>query len=220
MPSQSKSSQKISVIQKIEPLIHIIRGQKVILDADLARVYGVPTKRLNEQVRRNRKKFPVDFIFQLTSEELTTLMSQFATSKESAREDGERSSRSQNATLKEQGMRSQFATASKRNVRHLPYAFTEQGAVMAANVLNSPSAVRMSIFVVRAFLQMRRLLSGSRDLARQLAELEKKLTSRLDVHESAIVDILKRIMELIDPPPAPPPPPKPPKPPIGFHRTE
>ena len=90
------------------------------------------------------------------------------------------------------------------NIKYRPYAFTENGAIMAANVLNSPEAVRMSVFVVRAFVQMRDLLGGTKELARQLADLEKKLTARLDVHESVIVDVLRRVMEILDPPPLPP----------------
>ena len=103
-----------------------------------------------------------------------------------------------------------------RNPRHLPYAFTENGAIMAANVLNSPEAVRMSVFVVRAFVKMRELLGGTKELAKQLADLEKKLTARLDGHDVAIVDVLRRVMEILDPPP-PPPEPEMPKRRIGFH---
>jgi hypothetical protein len=102
------------------------------------------------------------------------------------------------------------------NIKHLPYAFTENGAIMAANVLNSPEAVRMSVFVVRAFVQMRDLLGSTKDLAKQLADLEKKLTARLDVHESVIVNVLRRVMDILDPPP-PPPAPEQPKRRIGFH---
>ena len=100
--------------------------------------------------------------------------------------------------------------------RTLPYAFTENGAVMAANVLNSPEAVRMSVFVVRAFVKMRELLGSTKELAKQLAALEKKLTARLDGHEIAIVDVLRRVMEILDPPP-PPPEPETPKRRIGFN---
>src|ERR1043165_553250 len=89
------------------------------------------------------------------------------------------------------------------NVKYLPYAFTENGAIMAANVLNSPEAVRMSVFVVRAFVQMRELLGSTRELAKQLAALEKKLTDRLDDHESAIVEVLRRLMDILDPPSLP-----------------
>jgi hypothetical protein len=106
--------------QDIDSLIVEVRGQKVILDVDLAAVYGVPTKRLNEQYRRNVDRFPDDFAFQFTAEEWAALRSQKATS------------------YAGQGMRSQIATASRRNVRYLPYAFTEHGALMAATVLNSP----------------------------------------------------------------------------------
>ena len=97
--------------------------------------------------------------------------------------------------------------------RYLPCAFTENGAIMAANVLNSPEAVRMSVFVVRAFVQMRDLLGGTKELAKQLAALEKKLTDRLDGHEAAIIQVLRRVMDILDPPP---PPPEPPRRRIGF----
>lgn len=111
--------------------------------------------------------------------------------------------------------RSQFVTGSQkhRDPRFLPYAFTEHGAIMAANVLNSPAAVRLSVFVVRAFVQMRELLGGTRELAQQLAALDRRLTGRLDGHEVAIVEVLHRIMTLIDPPP---PPPEPARRRIGF----
>lgn len=170
----------------IESLIRTIRGQKVILDSDLARVFGVPAKRLNEQVKRNSHRFPPDFMFQLTAEEHAALRSQFATLK----------------------------AGRGRHRKFLPHAFTENGAVMAANVLNSPEAVRLSVFVVRAFVKMRELLGGTRELARQLADLERKLTGRLDAQETAIVEVLQRLMEILNPPP---PPPEPPKRQMGFH---
>ena len=173
--------------QTVESRILTIRGQKVILDSDLAVIYGVTTKRLNEQVKRNEKRFPPDFLFQLTKKEHAVLRSQIATLK----------------------------SGSGRHRKFLPYAFTENGAIMAANVLNSPEAVRMSVFVVRAFIQMRELLSGSHELAAELRKLDAKLTARLDVHETAIVDVLRRIMELLDPPPTPPVPEKS----MGFHTT-
>ena len=194
MSSYYKRSRVVGKGVSIEPLIHYVRGQKVILDSDLARVYGVTTKRLNEQVKRNKQRFPSDFMFRLTSAECTSLM------------------RSQNATG---SSRSQFATLKRgQNIKYLPYVFTEHGAVMAANVLNSPSAVRMSIFVVRAFMRMRVVLSGHKELMKELKALEKKLTGRLDVHEVAIVDVLKRMLDLFSPSPMPP---APPKPRIGFH---
>lgn len=162
-----------------------LRGQKVILDADLAAIYGVTTKRLNEQVKRNARRFPDDFLFQLTRDEVESAAT----------------SRSQTTILKESDdLRSQIATSSLGHggLRYRPYAFTENGAIMAANVLNSPQAVRMSVFVVRAFVQMRELLAGSKELAAELRNLEAKLTRRLDVHESAIVDVLRRITEILD----------------------
>ena len=172
-------------IATIASVIRTIRGQRVILDSNLAQIYGVPTKRLNEQVSRNAKRFPPDFLFQLTAEEIGNLN------------------------------RSQFATGSQkhRDPRLRPYAFIENGAIMAANVLNSPEAVRMSVFVVRAFVQMRDLLGSTKELAQQLAALEKKLTDRLDGHEAAIIQVLRRVMDILDPPP---PPPEPPRRRIGF----
>ena len=194
----------VAPIVGLEDLIHEVREQKIILDTDLAHIYGVTTKRLNEQVKRNRERFPADFTFQLTVKESAALKSQFATS-------------SSQATESEEGAlnRSQIATGSQkhRDPRLRPYAFTEHGAIMAANVLNSARAVQMSVFVVRAFLKMRALLGDKRELAKQLAALEKELKQRLDVHEAAIVTILQRVMDIIDPPSEPPPPEKPK---IGF----
>jgi hypothetical protein len=190
------SKQTLAVVTTITPLIRTIRGQRVILDFDVARIFGVPTFRFNEAVKRNRERFPSDFLFQLTAEEAKSL-------------------RSQSATLKRTDNPSQIAIGSQkhRDPRYLPYAFTENGAVMAVNILNSPEAVRMSIFVVRAFIKMRELLGGTKELARQLADLEKKLTARLDGHEIAIVDVLRRVMDILDPPPLP----ETPRRQIGFH---
>jgi hypothetical protein len=112
-------------------------------------------------------------------------------------------------------MRSQIVTASKRNVRHRPLAFTEHGAVMAANILNSPAAVQMSVFVIRAFIRMRATLTDTRELARKLASLERELKARLDTQESAIVDVLQHVMSLLDPPSTPEPPARE----MGFHAT-
>jgi hypothetical protein len=113
--------------------------------------------------------------------------------------------------------RSQFATLKRgQNIKYRPYAFTEHGAIMAANVLNSPQAVQMSVYVVRAFLKMRSVLSDSRQLARKLAQLEKELKSRLDLHETAIVEVLQRVMDILDPPPQP----EPKRRQIGFHATD
>ena len=174
------------------------------MDTDLARLYGTTTKRLNEQVKRNRERFPDDFMFQLTAKESAALRSQIATSSPQAVDPQAGGSN-----------RSQFATGSQkhRDPRLRAYAFTEHGAIMAANVLNSPRAVQMSVFVVRAFLKMRAFLGDKRELAKQLAALEKELKQRLDIHEAAIVTILQRVMDIIDPPS---PPLAPDKPKIGF----
>ncbi len=157
---------------------------KVLLDSDLARLYGVEIKALNRAVQRNLARFPQDFRFRLTDAEFGNLKCQVGTS-----------------------------SSGHGGRRKLPWAFTEHGGIMAANVLNSPRAVQMSVFVVRAFLKMRELLGGTQELARQLRELEAKLTARLDGHEAAIVDVLQRLMLLLDPPPNP----EPPRRPIGFH---
>jgi phage regulator Rha-like protein len=192
----------VAPIIAFEDLIHEVREQKIILDADLARIYGVSTKRLNEQVKRNQERFPVDFAFQLTAKEADPLRSQIATSS------------SQGAKNEKNVLRSQIATSSSHGGRrYCPYAFTEHGTIMAANVLNSARAVQMSVFVVRAFLKMRAFLGDKRELAKQLAALEKELKQRLDIHEAAIVTILQRVMDIIDPPS---PPPAPDKPKIGF----
>mgnify|MGYP005857669511 CR=1 FL=1 len=153
-------------IEGITEVIHVIRGQKVILDADLARLYGVTTKRLNEQLRRNPERFPSDFMFQLTRDEVRDL-------------------RSQNATSSEWGGR-----------RYMPYAFTEHGAVMAASVLNSPQAVSISVYVVRAFVRFREFLSRHQELSDRLDELEVKV----DTHDREIGMLIQMIRELVGPP--------------------
>jgi hypothetical protein len=181
MPGKSKS---LVPIKHIDGMIHTIRGVRVMLDRDLAEIYGVPTFRFNEAIKRNRHRFPPDFMFQLTREEFDSLKSQIAMSK-----------------------------TGRGGRRTLPYAFTEHGALQAANVLRSARAVQMSIFVVRAFAKMREALRGTPELARKLAALEKKLTARLDVHEAAIVQVLREVMQILNPPPEP----EPPRRRIGFH---
>lgn len=166
-------------------LIHEIRGHKVMLDFDLARLYGVETKSLNRAIKRNPARFPKDFVFRLTRQEFEALRYQIGTLK----------------------------TGRGQHRKYLPFVFTEHGAIMAANMINSPRAVQMSVFVVRAFLKMRSLLGDKRELAMQLKALEKELKQRLDVHEAAIVTILQRVMDIIDPPALPP---APAKPRIGF----
>ncbi len=165
-----------------------MRGERVILDNDLARVHGVETKALNRAVKRNADRFPPDFVFQLTRAEAGSL-------------------RCQSGTLEAGSLRCQSGTSNtgRGGRRYLPHAFTEHGAIMAANVLNSPRAVQMSVYVVRAFVKMRSAFSDSRQLARKLAQLEKELRSRLDLHETAIVEVLHRLMDILDPPPEPAP---------------
>jgi hypothetical protein len=159
-------------VEHITQSILVLRGQKVLLDAELAALYGVSTKRFNEQVRRNRERFPADFMFQLTPEEAEALRSQIATSKKPGR-----------------GGR-----------RYLPYAFTEHGAIMAATILNSARAVEMSVYVVRAFVKLRELLASNKELARRLNELEARLERRLATHDQAIAAILSAIRQLMHPP--------------------
>lgn len=167
----TKNKQPTIPLERIAQSILIVRGQKVLLDADLAALYGVATKRLNEQVRRNRERFPEDFMFQLSDDEYASLRSHFA-----------------------------ISNSSRGGRRYLPYVFTEHGAIMAAAVLNTPRAVEVSIYVVRAFVQLREMLASNKELARKLNELERKLAT----HDQAIAGILNTIRELMKPP-APPP---------------
>ena len=159
-------------VDAIAERIAILRGQRVIVDVDLAALYGVPTKRLNEQVRRNAERFPVDFMFQLAPEEWEALRSQIATLK----------------------------TGRGQHRKYLPYAFTEHGAIMAATVLNSSRAVEVSIYVVRAFVQLRELLAGHKELAKRLDQLEARLERKLTTQDQAIAGILEAIRELMKPP--------------------
>ena len=200
-------------ITGIDDLIREIRGEKVILDSDLARLYGIPTFRFNEAIKRNRDRFPSDFMFRLDRSEFETLKSQTAMPKTRGTAN---SSQIAMSSGKQASLTSQFAilkTGRGLHRKYRPYAFTEHGAIMAANVLNSTHAVQISVFVVRAFLKMRSLLGDKRELATQLAALEKELKQRLDVHEAAIVTILQRVMDIIDPPNLPV---EPQKPRIGF----
>src|SRR5437762_5870829 len=178
-------------IDTIESAIYLIRGQRVMLDSDLAVIYGVTTKRLNEQLRRNLSRFPKDFAFQLTDQEFTNLKSHFATS----------SSR----------LRSQFATSKGRGGRrYYPWVFTEHGAIMLATVLSSDIAVQGSIRVVRAFVRLREMVAANAQLAVKLEQLE----ARLDSHDEAIVDLFATLKRLLEPPKSPK------KREIGFHVRE
>ncbi len=155
-----------STVPGIENRIFLVRGQKVLLDRDLAALYAVPVKALNQAVKRNKKRFPQDFVFGLTAKENRNLKSQIVTS-----------------------------TGSHGGRRTMPYAFTEHGAIMAASILNSPRAIEMSIFVVRAFLRLRETLASHKALAAKFAELEQ----RLETHDKAIGDIIDAIRALMTP---------------------
>jgi phage regulator Rha-like protein len=148
----------------VESRILILRHQRVILDSDLAELYGVPAKQLNQQTKRNRERFPSDFMFQLTIEEHNSLRSQIVTSK------------------KGRGGR-----------RYPPYAFTEHGAIMAATVLNSKRAIEMSVFVVRAFVRMREMLVKNRQLAAKINELDRRLETH-DTAIQDLIDAIKELM--------------------------
>jgi hypothetical protein len=158
--------------RQIARAILILRGRCVLQDSELAALYGVSTKRFNQQVRRNRKRFPADFMFQLTAEETNSLRSQFAT----------------------------LETGRGRHRKYLPYVFTEHGAIMAATILNSPRAIEMSVYVVRAFVQLREMLASNKELARRFAQLETRLDKKLTTHDEAIAAILAAIRQLMNPP--------------------
>jgi len=199
----------------LEPLILTVRGHRVIPDADLARLYGVTTKALNQALKRNINRFPSDFAFQLVPEEVERMMwSQSVTTPDdmAARGSGGNSSNSGDSGSRQQivtglnggrtGMRSQFVTASekpaqqKRNQRFLPWVFTEHGALMAANIFRSDQAAEMSVYVVRAFVRLRQVALGHEELARRMAEAELSLR----LHGEALVDIYEKLEPLLDPP--------------------
>ena len=173
---RKKQAAALVAIDAITSRILVIRGQKVMLDAGLAALYGVTTKRLNEQLRRNLDRFPPDFVFQLTVQEVGYLRSQIATSSADPR---------------------QRAWGGRR---YAPYAFTEHGAIMAAMVLNSARAIDISVYVVRAFVQQRDLLVASKELAMRLDELESSIERKLSSHDQAIAGILDAIRQLMAPP--------------------
>lgn len=157
--------------EHIATSILVLRGHRVILDRDLAAIYGVSTGHLNQAVQRNAKRFPEDFMFRLTPEEAE-------------------SSRSQNAILNaERGS----------NIKYLPHAFTEHGAIQAANILSSARAIEMSVYVVRAFVKLREVLASNTELARRLDELEARIEKKLTTHDQAIAAMLSAIRQLLNP---------------------
>jgi ORF6N domain len=154
----------------VERRIFLVRGQRILLDSDLAALYSVEVRVLNQAVKRNEKRFPEDFVFQLTTKDYQVLKSQFV-----------------------------ISNIGRGGRRSLPYAFTEHGAIMAANVLNSTRAVEMSIFVVRAFVRLRETLAAHKALAAKLDELER----RLETHDRNIDEIIRAIRVLTKPPEKP-----------------
>jgi ORF6N domain len=161
---------RTTLASAVESRILLLRHQRVILDTDIAELYGVPVKVLNQQVKRNRERFPADFVFRLTSKEDEVLRSQFVTSKQ-----------------------------GRGGRRYAPYAFTEHGAIMAATVLNSERAVQMSVFVVRAFVRLREMLATNRKLAGKIDELENRLDTH-DSTIQDLIDAIKELMKPEDPP--------------------
>jgi hypothetical protein len=160
-------------LERITHSIRVLRGQRVILDRDLAAIYGVPTGRLNEAVKRNIERFPEDFMFQLTREETEFSRSQIAILNNDRR---------------------------GRNIKYLPRCFTEHGAIQVANILSSPRAVSMGIYVVRAFVQLRKILAADKDLARKLAALEHSLLALDAKTQRQFKEVYEAIRQLMNPP--------------------
>ena len=183
----------------LERLIFRLRGRRAMLDVDLARLYDVSTGRFNEAFKRNGRRFPEDFAFQVSAQELENLRSQIAIS----------SSHPPESPAKK-GIRAKLAAGSHGGRRYLPWAFTEHGAIMVATVLNSPQAVAMSVYVVRAFVQMRDRLAANLALVKRIAEIDRTLLE----HDTALRDIYRKLLPLLDPPPDAP------KRSIGFHGNE
>jgi len=170
----------MQVIVSIQNRIYEIRGERVMLDRDLATLYGIEAKRLNEAVKRNISRFPPDFMFRLTQEEFEPLRLQFATL-----DKPNNSSRSQIATLN---------TGRGQNLKYLPYAFTEQGVAMLSGVLNSEKAITMNIAIMRAFVEIRRIIFKQNDLKQQLQEIKERLTEH-DTQLSSIYDALENLLD-------------------------
>ena len=177
-----KMSDEIVPVEQIENKIYLIRGQKVMLDDDLAQLYGVPTKRFNEQVRRNVERFPEDFMFQITIEEWGNLRFQFGTL---------------NEAQDSKNLRSQIATSSYGGRRYLPFAFTEEGIAMLSSVLRSPRAIQVNIAIMRAFVRLRQVLATHKDLAKKFDLLEKRVFK----HDSDIRSLVRDIRRLSLPKP-------------------
>jgi len=166
MPHKKKSPNSLTVsVQLIERRIYLIRGQKVMIDVDLAELYGVPTHRLNERVKRSRKRFPEDFMFQLTRVEAEALRSQIAISK-----------------------------IGRGGRRSLPYVFTEQGVAMLSSILNSEQAIEVNITIMRAFVKLRQMLESNEELNRKFAAVLRKLSTH-DKYFTVVFDELKKLTQ-------------------------
>ena len=187
-------SREIIPIERVAQSIRWIRGHKVLLDSDLALLYGVATKVLNQAVKRNRERFPDDFMFQLNADETGFLRSQFVTLEKERRTNW-----------------SQIVTSSEkhRGKRYRPYAFTEQGIAMLSSVLKSDRAIKVNIAIMRAFVKLRQLLNVNRELAKKFSELEQ----RVGKHDEDITAIMEAIRQLMAPPEKP-------RREIGFHVRE
>jgi ORF6N domain len=186
--------------EELAQLVFAVRGERVILDSDLAMLYGVSTKALNQAVKRNFARFPGDFMFRLSKQEATRLRSHSVTLKSR-----EKSTKAQIATTSQfESSRSQFVTLKRgQNIKYLPYVFTEQGVAMLSSVLRSKRAVEVNIAIMRTFVQLRRLMDSNADLARKIDKLEKKYDEKFAI----VFDAIKQLIA----------PPVPAKKQIGFH---
>ena len=167
------------IIRNIQNRIYEVRGEKVMLDFDLAALYEVETKVLNQAVKRNNKRFPADFMFRLTAVEWETIRSQLVT-----------------ASINPSTMRSQIVTASqgKRNIGVTPYAFTEQGVAMLSGILNSDKAINMNIAIMRAFVEIRRVVLQQADIKEQLKQIQQRIGEH-DGQLSAIYDAIENLLD-------------------------
>ena len=180
---------------QVAPLIRTIRDQRVILDFDLARIYGVETRAFNQAVKRNLDRFPIDFGFQLSISEFAGL------NDSTSAQDADYSAINANSS------QTVMSSRKHRGARYRPWAFTEHGALMAANILRSKRAIQMSVFIIRAFVKMREEIAANSSILKRLAEIDKTLL----VHDLGLRDLYRKLLPLLEPPPDPP------KSKIGFH---
>jgi len=179
---KNNESKSIVPAERIERVIYVIRGNKVMLDKDLALLYGIKTKALNQAVKRNKERFPTDFMFQLTKEEIMNLKSQIVTS-------GQNSLRSQFVTLKR-----------GKHIKYQPYVFTEQGVAMLSSVLRSPQAVKVNIEIMRTFIKLRQALTSHKGLNKELKEVKEFVLKNSNQTNREFRRIWQTIEKLIDKP--------------------